>query len=138
MLSGGWALRLRLQRTVLGRGLLFAVWRHPEGLKSSVLWAGERCAISRGAECHSRGKPGGGLGPQNKQGTIFGEGKRRKGRPSIGIYFPHMYGISEGGGSLVQATDGKVPLAQAMGDRSPPVWASCGQAPLAWARAVGG
>ena len=47
-LSGGWVLRLRLQRSVLGTGLVLAVWRQPEGLGSSVpgCW---------GAECHSQG-----------------------------------------------------------------------------------
>ena len=38
----GWVLRLRLQRSVLGRGLGLAVWKEPEGLGSSVPWAMEQ------------------------------------------------------------------------------------------------
>ena len=36
----GWALKLRLQRSVPGRGLGLAVWRKPEGLESSAPRAG--------------------------------------------------------------------------------------------------
>ena len=35
--GGGWALRLRFWRSVLGKGLGLAVWREPEGLGSRVL-----------------------------------------------------------------------------------------------------
>ena len=45
-----WALRLRLQRSVLGRGLGLAVWRQPEGLGSRVPWAGEKNAIAKGTQ----------------------------------------------------------------------------------------
>ena len=36
-LSGGaWVLRLKLQRSVPGRGLRLVLWRQPEGLRSAV------------------------------------------------------------------------------------------------------
>ena len=38
---GGWALRLRFQRSVLRRGLCVAVWGQPEGLRNSAPQAGE-------------------------------------------------------------------------------------------------
>ena len=50
------------------------MWGQPEGLRN-VPWAGERCAMSWGAEHPSRGILGGGLGPQEKQGAIVGEGE---------------------------------------------------------------
>ena len=70
----GWALRLRLQRSVPGKGLGLAVWRQPEGLRSSVPWAGEHSTIAKGAQeeasAHRRAKVpfgggarGGGEGP---------------------------------------------------------------------------
>ena len=34
-------LRLRLQRSILGRGLRLPLWEQYEGLRSSVPWAGE-------------------------------------------------------------------------------------------------
>ena len=37
--EGGWVLRLRLQRSVLGRRLGLAVWRQPEGTR-------EQCYIT--------------------------------------------------------------------------------------------
>ena len=37
-LGRGWALRLRLQRSVPGRGQGLAVWGQPEGLRSSAPW----------------------------------------------------------------------------------------------------
>ena len=37
----GWTLRLKLRRSVPGRGLELAVWRQPEGLGSSLPRAGE-------------------------------------------------------------------------------------------------
>lgn len=73
-------LRLRLQRSVLGRGLGLAVWGQPERLRSVVRWAGKHCAVGWGVERHDRGNLGGHLGPQEKQGAIVGEGERR-GRP---------------------------------------------------------
>ena len=41
-LGRGWKLRLRLWRSVPGRGLGLAVWGQPEELRSSELQAGER------------------------------------------------------------------------------------------------
>ena len=61
----GWALRLRLQRSVLGRGLGLALWGQPEGLRSSTHrerrgtpWQGEPRRRSRPAgeaRCHFGG-----------------------------------------------------------------------------------
>ena len=42
--------------------------------------AGEWCATGWGVKHHGRQNPGGGLDPQEKQGTIVGEGERRRGR----------------------------------------------------------
>ena len=67
----GWGLRLRLQRSLPGRGLGLAVWRQPEGSK-------EWYAMGWGVEGHSWENLGGGLGPQEKQGTTVGEGKGRR------------------------------------------------------------
>ena len=47
--------------------------RQPEGLRSSGPLVGEWCALGWGVECHGRGNPGEGLGPQEKQGAIVGE-----------------------------------------------------------------
>ena len=47
-----------------------------------------------GAEHHSRGNPGGSLGLQEKQGTIVGQGRRRRGGTTIGISFSvHMWSL---------------------------------------------
>ena len=76
------ALKLRLWRSGLGRGLGLAVWGEPKGLRSAVPWAGEQCATGWGVELHSSRNLGGGLGLQEKQGTIVGEGERRRGEPA--------------------------------------------------------
>ena len=39
--GGGWVLRLRLWRSVPGKGLGLAVWGQPKGLRSSAPQAGE-------------------------------------------------------------------------------------------------
>ena len=83
--GGGWALRLKLCRSVPGRGLGLAVWGQPKGLRSTVPQAGEWCAMGWGVECHGRGNPKDGLGPQEKQSSTGGEGKRRARPPSVGI-----------------------------------------------------
>ena len=80
VLRGVWVLRVSLQRSVPGRGLRLAVWGQTEGLRSSVPQAGEWCATGWGVKHHGRQNPGGGLDPQEKQGTIVGEGERRRGR----------------------------------------------------------
>ena len=49
---------------------------------------------------HSQGDSGGGLAPQEKQGDIAEEGKRRRGRTTIGVSFSSMCGLS-GGGALL-------------------------------------
>ena len=47
-----------------------------------------------GAEHHSQGNPGGGLGLQKKQGAIVGEGERQGVQTDIGISFPaHVWDL---------------------------------------------
>lgn len=77
----GWALRLRLWRLVPRRGLGLALWRQTEGLRSSTQWAGELYAMGWGVECQGRENPGEGPDPQERQGTVVGEGEKGKGRP---------------------------------------------------------
>ena len=48
--GGDWALRLRLQRSVLGRGLGLALWRQPEGLGRSMPQAGEQNTTAGGTQ----------------------------------------------------------------------------------------
>ena len=55
------------------------MWGQPKGLRSTVPWAGEWCAVGLGVECHGRGNTGEGPGLQEKQGAIVGEGERRRG-----------------------------------------------------------
>ena len=51
------------------------------GCVETAWGAREWCAMGLGAEHHSQGNLEGGLGPQEKQGAIVGEGKRRRGGP---------------------------------------------------------
>ena len=46
--GGGWALRRRLQRSVLGRELRLAMWRQTEGLGNSAPKAGKWSATAKG------------------------------------------------------------------------------------------
>ena len=64
-----------------GRKVRLAAEGQPEGLTSGVPWEREQCAVGWGVECHSRGNPGEGLGPQEKQGAIAEVGERRGGMP---------------------------------------------------------
>ena len=73
-------IKLRLQRSVPGRGLGLALWGQPKGLRSIVPWAGQWCATGLGVEHHGGGNLGGGVGPQEKQGAIGGEVEMRRGR----------------------------------------------------------
>ena len=43
--------------------------------------AREQCTTGHVVECHRQENPGGGLGLQEKQATIAGEGERRRGGP---------------------------------------------------------
>ena len=79
----GWALRLRLPRSVPEGGLLLAVWGQPEGLRSSEPLVGERHATGRGGEHHGRGNLREGLDVQERQGTTAGQGRGR-GRSTLG------------------------------------------------------
>ena len=58
--GGGWTLRLKLWRSAPGRGLGLAVWKQPEGLGSSVPWAGEWKTTAEGTQeevlAHQRSK----------------------------------------------------------------------------------
>ena len=64
--GGGYALGLRLQRSVPGRGLRLVAWRQPEWLDSSAPEPRE---------------PGRKSEPKEKPSVIVGEGERRKSRP---------------------------------------------------------
>ena len=77
-LGSGWILRLRLWKSVPGRGLGLAVRGQLKDLGSGVPWPGEQCAMGWGGERHSRGNPGGGLSLQEKKGAIVREGERRR------------------------------------------------------------
>ena len=81
------------------------MWRQPEG---SRRW----CTKGWGAESHSRGNPGGSLGPQEYQGAIVGKGNSRRGGLTQNIFLC-VCTLSEGGtrgdGPLVLATGGSVP-----------------------------
>lgn len=47
-----------------------------------------------GMESHSNASVEGGMGPQEKQDVIFGEGERRRGRTDIGTSFSlHMWAL---------------------------------------------
>ena len=114
--------------SVLGRGLGLAVWRQPEGLGSGVLWAGEPNARGRGMERHRQGNREGGLGLQEKQGAIVGEGEKRRGRLPHNSFSLHTHTWTlwcrlQVERSLAQATGDRVPLVQAMGGWAPLVWA---------------
>ena len=80
-LGGGWARRLRLWRSVSGKGLGWPVWGQPEGLRSCVPQADKQCATGWWVEHHVRGKLREGLGPREKKDTSVGEGERRRSRP---------------------------------------------------------
>ena len=67
-------------------------------------------------ECHSRGNSGEGLGLQERQGAIVGEGERRRGGrhrklPALEHEHAHAHGASEGRAALVQAMSGEKHLA---------------------------
>ena len=57
------------------------MWGQPKRLMSGVPWVGEQCATGLGVERHDRGNLGVSLGPLEKQSTIVGEGKKRRGIP---------------------------------------------------------
>ena len=140
--SESWALRLRLRRSVLGRGLGLAVWSQIQRLRSSAPQAGEQCAMGWGVELHSRGNPGESLGLQDRQGAIVvqeargrGEGCHRKLPAPQRV---HVSGLSEGGAALVQATGGEKPLAWFTGDWVLIVQATGGQTSLVWAKGIRG
>ena len=102
-------------------------------------WVGEWCAKGWGVEYYSRGNKGGGLGPQEKQGTTVGEGDEEE-ETAIGIFLcTHACSrLSEGGVPRVQAMGGEKPLAWAMGDWAILVQATSGWEPLVWANGSGG
>lgn len=63
-------LRPGLQSLVPGRGLGLAMWKPHKGAR-------EWYAVGWEAVHHSRRNTGGGLGLQEKQGIVIGEGKRK-------------------------------------------------------------
>ena len=100
-LGRGWALRLRLWRSVLGRGLGFAVRGQPEGLRRGVPRAGEVCATGWGVECHGRGNPGEGLGLRRSKAPLLGRA-RGEGADCHRNLPMHMCGLSEGRAALTK------------------------------------
>ena len=82
-----------------------------ERLGSSATQAGELNAMGWGAKCHSRGNLGEGMGLQEKQSAIVGEGKRRQDGEPWEYLSLHMLRLSEVEAPLTQATDGEAPLA---------------------------
>ena len=115
-----------------GAGCVGKAW----GLRSGVPQVGEWCAMGWGVEYHGRGNLGGGLGPQEKQGTIVGVGERRGVDHCRNL---HEYAclFSDGRVALVKATGGEKPSAWAMGDWALLVKAVGCQAPLVWAGGSG-
>ena len=95
----------------------------PEVISEDQGWLYGESPRGWGAGRHSHGNLGGDLGPQEKQGTLVGEGK-----PPQEYLFLRMCRLSEG----------RVPLAQAMGGKVPLAWATGNGASLMWAMAEEG
>ena len=74
-------LGLRLQRSVpgRGRGRGVVVRRQPKGRGTSAPQVEEWYTMGWGVEHNSRGNPEEGQDQQERQGTIVGEGERRRG-----------------------------------------------------------
>ena len=130
-LGGGWALRLRLWRSVLERG---------QRLTVETAWgAKEQCSMGWGAECyglrdrkpqpsdHKRRS-----GPTGEARCHCCGGWEEKVWTSIGLSL-YMHRLSEDGAPLAQATTGERPLTWATGDWVPLVWATS-WGPLVWAK----
>lgn len=92
-------------------------------------------------EHHSQGSLGGGLGPQEKQGAITGEGERRRGQCHRNLPVHAWAFRGRGGAPLVQATGGKKTLAlamanggllQATGGQAPPTAKGSGRLSATW------
>ena len=77
-LEGDWVLRLRLQKSALGRGLRLALWRHPEGL-----------GVCRGlgSEVLQLREPGRRSGPTGEAKHHYWGGQEEEGQIAIGISF---------------------------------------------------
>ena len=89
--------------------------------------------MGEGVGHHSQGDLGGGLGPQEKQGAIAGEGERRG---TIGISLPAHTWTLRGWGASGTGYGGQAPLARAPGDQAPLVW-STGWPDTSWAKGSG-
>ena len=92
----GWAVRFRLWRSVLGRGLGLAVWRQPEGLVCHGL--GSRVPQSRDDER----RPG---PTEEVRGHCWGR-QEEEGWTAIGISFSAHCGLSGSREPLAWATGG--------------------------------
>ena len=92
MLGGGWALRLRLQRSVPGSGLGLVVWNQPKGQGSSVLLV-ERSGTLRAGEWKAMAE-----GTQEKVWThrrdkapLLGRGEEKGWATTIENSCPHVH-----------------------------------------------
>ena len=108
-LGGGWMLRLRLWRSVPGKGLESVVWRQPK----------EQCATGREAVCYGLGS---GMPWQRKCGThrksnapllgrMRGEGEDHHRKLPAPEHELQHHGLSESGVALAQVTDSEKSLA---------------------------
>ena len=57
------------------------MWRQPKGLRSSAPQVGEQYTMGWGREHHGRGNLEDVPDLQERQGTIVGEGERKRDRP---------------------------------------------------------
>jgi len=79
-LGRGWALRLRLWRSVPGRGLGLAVPVTARGAKEKCCMGRDQYTTGWRGEFHGRENLGEGPGPQERQGSLLGRG--------VGGYIP--------------------------------------------------
>ena len=132
--GGGWALRRRLQRSVLGRELRLAMWRQTEGLGNSAPKAGKWSATAKvtwkEAWACRRSKA-----LEERRRISFSAHTWALRQRDTSCAASHIrVPLSQATGSrvsLVWATGGEVTLGQAPGGQAPQVRTKGGRAPLA-------
>ena len=85
LLGGDWALRFRLRRSVLGRGLGLAVWEQPKGLRNGVPWVGEQVCYGLGSGTPRQREPRRRSGPVGKARCLCWGELEQEGQTTIGI-----------------------------------------------------